>query len=231
MSTHNFLLLLVTLYLPPTIALAPPIIKDKLFVTKQLGYLPPNYREVSAWTLDGSSPVAIKTYPLHGGAPRRQAKAEKGTPISLGAPFPTLYWLTCPDISRAISDLERRGYVSAMEDNLNSHSESSARFLACHEHYAQERWTFLSQEDRSSLEVDDASVQRMRDMLQLSGVAGTNHTAQLQPDGTFVASVKCLHAHYAHYRSKLVDDDEPGFNPVGFWVHQLLVDEFPDTNL
>jgi len=229
---HHIVLVLLLLPLC-TSALVSPVTPqgDELLVKKQLGYIPPNYREVSAWTMDGASPVAIRTYPLHGGAPRRQAKAEMGTSISLGTPFPTLYWLTCPDISRAISDLERRGYVSELEARLNADSNKAARFLACHEQYAEERWSSLTKEDRQSLEKEDSSVQRMREMLQLSGIAGTNHTAQLQQDGTFVASVKCLHAHYAHYRSKQFEMEADGLNPVGFWVHQLLLEEFPNTNL
>lgn len=203
---------------------------DALLVKKQLGYLPPNFRHVSAWTMDGKSPVAIQTYPLHGGSQRRQAKATKSSSNYLGTPFPTLYWLACPDISRAISDLERRGYVTQLEDRLNSDPDQAARFLQCHEHYAQERWTSLSEHDRTLLlECNGSSVKRMRDMLQSSGVAGNNHTAQLQADGSFVASVKCLHAHYAHYRSKQAEKDE--LNPVGYWVHELLLEQFPDTKV
>ena len=235
-SIHFFVPFLIALVLQTQVrpfadALVTPLKDDKRLVTQQLGYFPPNYREVSAWTLDGSLPVAIKTYPLNGGAPRRQAKADIQQ-VSLGTPFPTLYWLTSPDISRAISNLERQGFVSVMEDKLNSDSESAARFLACHEHYANERWESLSKQDCTLLELTEySSVQRMREMLQSSGVAGTNHTAQIQSDGTFVASVKCLHAHYAHYRSKQVDVNQPGFNPVGCWVHELLLSEFPDMKL
>jgi hypothetical protein len=231
----SLLALVLPTHVPFAVALVSPPKEDKLLVAQQLGYFPPNYREVSAWTLDGSLPVAIKTYPLNGGAPRRQAKADIQQ-VSLGTPFPTLYWLTSPDISRAISNLERQGFVSVIEEKLNSDSvfdsDSAARFFACHEHYAKERWESLSKEDCTLFELyDSSSVQSMREMLQSSGVAGTNHTAQIQSDGTFRASVKCLHAHYAHYRSKQVDEHESGFNPVGYWVHELLSSEFPDTKL
>ena len=231
MTNLRFILMLFSMLVTCGRTLLSPAIPqcDAILVKSQLGYLPPNYREICAWTIDGASPVAIKTYPLHGGAPRRMAKANN--PISLGTPFPTFYWLTCPQISRAISDLERRGFVSKMEGRLNSDPEEAARFLACHEHYAQERWSSLSEEDRHALEMNDGSIQRMRHMLQSSGVAGTNYTAQRQPDGTFVASVKCLHAHYAHYRSRPLEGHEPGYNPVGFWVHRLLRNEFPTINL
>ena len=45
---------------------------DREGIKRQLGYLPHNFVKVSARNANGS-PVAIKTYPLDGGAPRRQA--------------------------------------------------------------------------------------------------------------------------------------------------------------
>lgn len=190
---------------------------DAILVRNQLGYLPPNYRQVSAWTEDGLSPVAIQTHPLNGGSPRRQRKASGG----FETPFPTLYWLTCPDISRAISDLERRGYVGILEERINSTPEKKTQFLDCHKYYAKDRWSCLTVQEKTFLEQDYS--RRMLDMLQFSGIAGANYTVH--------ASVKCLHAHYAHYRSVQVKDGEPGFNPVGYWVHCLLLEQFPGTKL
>lgn len=209
----------VLLALPSLVSISRALVltPDAILVRNQLGYLPPNYRQVSAWTEDGLLPVAIKTHPLNGGAPRRQRKAVVG----LGTPFPTLYWLTCPDISRAISDLERRGYVGILEGRINSSNEKKAQFLDCHKYYANDRWSCLTAQEKTFLERDDSK--RMRDMLQSSGIAGTNYTAG--------ASVKCLHAQYAHYRSVPVEQGEPGFNPVGYWVHCLLLEQFPNTKL
>jgi hypothetical protein len=208
----------VLLALPSLVSISRALVltPDAILVRNQLGYLPPNYRQVSAWTEDGLLPVAIKTHPLNGGAPRRQRKA-----VGLGTPFPTLYWLTCPDISRAISDLERRGYVGILEGRINSSNEKKAQFLDCHKYYAKDRWSCLTAQEKTFLERDDSK--RMRDMLQSSGIAGTNYTAG--------ASVKCLHAQYAHYRSVPVEQGEPGFNPVGYWVHCLLLEQFPNTKL
>lgn len=115
----------VLLALPSLVSISRALVltPDAILVRNQLGYLPPNYRQVSAWTEDGLLPVAIKTHPLNGGAPRRQRKA-----VGLGTPFPTLYWLTFPDISRAISDLERRGYVGILEGRINSNNEKRLNF-------------------------------------------------------------------------------------------------------
>jgi hypothetical protein len=191
-------------------------------VRAQLGYLPPNFVQVSAWTADHDTPVACQTYPLNGGAARRRAKAapsEKGMPSS---PFPTLYWLSCPDISSAIADLERRGYVRRMEERLLLLDESHHKdWIHCHESYAMERWQTLSSKDQQLLEDQP----RMKAMLLESGVAGTDFRSQMQPDGTFSPSVKCLHAHYAHFRSGGT------LNLVGQWTHEMLSEQFPKLKL
>mmetsp|Transcript_22106 Transcript_22106/g.30759 ORF Transcript_22106/g.30759 Transcript_22106/m.30759 type:complete len:241 (-) Transcript_22106:229-951(-) len=202
---------------------------DPNLVEQQLGYLPPNFLCVSART-SNDSPIAIQTYPLHGGAPRRQAKATATpTPALLGTPFPTLYWLTGPEISRAIGGLERKGYIVEFEKKLNSDPLEAARFISSHKQYARARWNSLKEEDRTLLTMDHSSVKRMRNMLECSGVAGTDFLSQQQEDGSFVASVKCLHAHYAHYRS--TSPDEEVYNPVGLWIHKTLQEEFPDVIL
>jgi hypothetical protein len=85
---------------------------------------------------------------------------------------------------------------------------------------AQDCWSFLALEDQLFLENDDSK--QMRDMLLSSGIAGTDYL-------TAGASGQCLHAHYAHYRSVSVGKGEQGFNPVGHWVHLLLLEKFPNT--
>jgi hypothetical protein len=199
-------------------------------VRKQLGYLPSNFVSVSAWTLGSSKePVAIKTYPLHGGAKRRQAKAEIAG-ASISSPFPTLYWLSCPEISRAVADLERRGFIQEFETKLKAEPELCLRLRKCHEEYAADRWNSLFEEDRSLLcNEDDPSVSRMRNMMQNSGISGTNFTV-FEDDEMFVAPIKCLHAHYAHYRSTMASP-KVSRNPVGEMIQEHLTKEFPELQL
>jgi hypothetical protein len=76
---------------------------DRDIVTQQLGYLPPNYLKVSARTATGS-PIAIQTYPLI----RRKVSTisdDDGGKDERIEPFPTHYWLTNPEISRAIGQV------------------------------------------------------------------------------------------------------------------------------
>jgi hypothetical protein len=228
------LLLLAVLLQPSTPFSATPgngisLESDQEAIRRQLGYLPPNFLAVSARNGNGS-PVAIKTYPLDGGAPRRQAKAARSLSesISVGTPFPTLYWLTCPSIAKAIAKIERNGYVGMLEDRLKADSLMTEQLFCCHKEYARERWECLSLDDRTLLtQTDSSSIQRMRVMLESSGIAGTNTTALTQ-NGSFLPAIKCLHAHYADYRSAGQGQTE---NPVGRMVHELLAEQFPLVTL
>lgn len=189
-----------------------PSYRDEELICQQLGYVPNNFVCVSARLSDGT-PIAIQTYPLQGGAPRRQAKSD----LSVGTPFPTMYWLTNPEISRAIAELERRGYVSMIEATIKSDPELVDQLYQCHAEYAQERWESLSPHDRERLCAPE--LKRARNMLEHSGVAGTNFT-----DG--FPSIKCLHGHYADYRSSTRRSRRQTVNPVGHIVQKMLEKEF-----
>ncbi|KAL7570971.1 hypothetical protein ACA910_002596 [Epithemia clementina (nom. ined.)] len=228
-------------------------------VGRQLGALPPNYVCVSAWNQKGDSPVAIQTYPLGGGSQRRQAKATAAL-RSCGShsdmietPFPTLYWLTCPHINRAIFHLEHRGYISKIQAQICEDNTLSQALLDCHLEYARIRWNSLSpQHQRILLQAETGygkgtTLRRIREILQFSGISGTNltrHSNQIHDNERFVPPVKCLHTHYAHYRSQLQNhqispplassevrgrtSQEPYLiNPVGELVHQLLQRDYP----
>ena len=245
-------------------------------------------------------PVAIQTYPLNGGAKRRQNKArlpvtetrkqarkqntesdgKSSSSDVVQSPFPTLFWLTCPDISKAVANLERRGFVKVFEDELNSDPELAQRLYRCHEEYAALRWKSLTEDDRAVLEsAPTPSLQRMRNMMECSGISGTNFTdisswddgyaerlaaaaapqtgdgaAMTAPNGNGgvpaadatttttsassvpvvaarVPPIKCLHAHYAHYRSTVSLESTRFVNPVGELIHRQLQRDFPELDL
>jgi len=194
-------------------------------------------------------PIAIKSYPLVmqlannniNNSDEQQASNDDTEPkeeedinsrytnCSSITPFPTMYWLTCPHISKAISELERNGYVKIFEERILNNVELTNIWYNVHEEYAIERWNLLTLEDQEYLSKERSS---MKDILQYSGVAGTDHKgvrAQNADRTSFVPSVKCLHSHYAHYRSQ--DDTEGSkavINMVGKWTHELLIEQFPD---
>jgi hypothetical protein len=243
-------------------------------------------------TTDAMIPVAIQTYPLNGGAKRRQNKARmpvntdpqqqqqqeqqpqpdttKQKPV-VQSPFPTLFWLTCPDISKAVANLEGRGFVTIFEERLNADPSLSQRLFSCHEEYAELRWRSLTEDDRNALKGSSSlssspltpSLQRMRNMMECSGISGTNFTDIASWDSDYaekaaaasaasnqggrdddeplvvatttvvakVPPIKCLHAHYAHYRSTVSMDATRHINPVGELIHRQLELDFPDLDL
>ena len=222
-------------------------------------------------------PVAIMSYPLIVQLKNKNSKNEdkkEDTTIPTNynhaechsiTPFPTIYWLTCSHISRAISELEGDGYVTKFQEKLESDKLLAQKWWDCHEEYAKERYELLSEHDKSWLDYYDTIIttpnneeeecndqserkkrQRMKDILYHSGVAGTDHKGLREQNAdkidNFVPSVKCMHSHYAHYRSQLAKyianggskDEEIGveiaWNLVGKWTHELLL-SFPDLVL
>jgi len=60
-----------------------------------------------------------------------------------GHPFPTTYWLTCPDAVAAVSRLESEGWI----DRLEGDAEVSAALERVHAEYAEERGELLAEAD------------------------------------------------------------------------------------
>mmetsp|Transcript_8150 Transcript_8150/g.15342 ORF Transcript_8150/g.15342 Transcript_8150/m.15342 type:complete len:219 (-) Transcript_8150:20-676(-) len=217
-------------------------------IIDQLGYLPTNLVAVSARRGTGS-PLALMTYSLNGGGARRKRKA-----VGELTPFPTLYWFCCPVVGKAISELERDGFVGILESRLSENSALLDDFIECHRGYARERWNLLLPEHQDYL----LQSERMTGMVRDSGIAGTNYQSfynppleasatttiittqstrnsdvESSPTGPNKASIKCLHAHYAHYRSQIerpVECDYP-LNIIGLWIDELLKDRYKDLIL
>jgi exopolyphosphatase / guanosine-5'-triphosphate,3'-diphosphate pyrophosphatase len=125
---------------------------DLALVTAQLGREPLTDLSVVARCLDGH-PLVIRNHPLD----RR------------GSPFPTLYWLTCPEAVSAVSRLESEGWIKRLDERARTDSEFGRALDASHLAYATERgrWAVGAE--------------------AWGGVGGSR------------AGVKCLHAHYANH--------------------------------
>lgn len=213
---------------------------DRQQVLDQLGYVPGNFLSVVGRSADGT-PVVLQTYPLAGGSARRQARSSSSASaaaaaVVVGTPFPTLYWLCHPAIHKAVADLERRGHVQRIEQEICASPALSRDLIECHQQYAADRWRSLTQPDRAMLlRSDETSMASRRNILQYTGVAGTNvNTTVTRQVGSernrmFIPSVKCLHAHYAQYRASSANSVV--VNPVGKMVHELLQAEFPSLIL
>ncbi len=102
-----------------------------------------------------------------------------------GTPFPTLYYLTCPRASAALSRLEAAGAMRAMAARLRADPELAGRYGAAHRDYLARRTAAARQSGVDPLP------------------AGT------QSAGGMPDRVKCLHALAAHALAV------PGVNPIG----------------
>jgi hypothetical protein len=114
-----------------------------------------------------------------------------------------------------------------MECELQTSMEMTERLRLAHRDYAIQRWKSLLDEDLQqiiALSRESPTVERVRLMLECSGIAGSNMTASQTPP------VKCLHTHYARYRLQATTSTT-ALNPVGVRVHELLGEIFPDLVL
>jgi exopolyphosphatase/guanosine-5'-triphosphate,3'-diphosphate pyrophosphatase len=92
-----------------------------------------------------------------------------------GAPFPTTYWLTCPEVVKAVARVEAAGAIARFNERERSDTAFARALLAAHRSYAQDRAADLPES------------------LEDGGVGGTRK------------GVKCLHAHYAFHLAGGVD--------------------------
>jgi exopolyphosphatase / guanosine-5'-triphosphate,3'-diphosphate pyrophosphatase len=86
-----------------------------------------------------------------------------------GHPFPTLYWLTCPDVAAAVARLESGGAIRRLNDQAELDPEFRTALRRAHEAYAREREAVVAGAGA------------------WGGVGGT------------AKGIKCLHAHYAYH--------------------------------
>jgi uncharacterized protein len=95
---------------------------ERAVVRAQLGRPPRAMRAVAAWCPCGL-PDVVET------APR----------LANGAPFPTLYYLTCPRAASAIGRLEAGGVMREMTERLAGDAALAGRYRAAHEAYLRRR--------------------------------------------------------------------------------------------
>jgi exopolyphosphatase/guanosine-5'-triphosphate,3'-diphosphate pyrophosphatase len=125
---------------------------DLRLVASQLGREPTTPFSVVA-RCPGGHPMVIRNRPVD----------------ARGAPFPTLFWLTCPEAVRAVSRLEADGAIASWNARAEADRSLAAALARAHEEYAGER----------ARDAEGA--------VAFGGVGGTRR------------GVKCLHAHYANH--------------------------------
>jgi exopolyphosphatase/guanosine-5'-triphosphate,3'-diphosphate pyrophosphatase len=86
-----------------------------------------------------------------------------------GNPFPTLYWLTCPETVKAVARLESDGWIKRLDDQAEVDPDLRTALRRAHEEYAAERGELHPEAEG------------------WGGIGGARR------------GVKCLHAHYAYH--------------------------------
>jgi len=120
-------------------------------------------------------------------------------PVIGDEPFPTLYWLTCPFLSRRIDHLEANGWVARLEARLAEDATLQVAMGRAHQRYIKARAALLKPAEREQLHKSGRAAALLE-----RGIGGIADRRWL----------KCLHLHAAH---ALVDD-----NPVGATVLDML---------
>lgn len=161
---------------------------DKRVVTRQLGRKPRPFAEVCR-RCRYDYPQVITTEPVH----RRHGEWEV---------FPTVHWLTCPLIHRAISRLEVEGQIVSYEKRLQQEGTFREAMEKEHCAAAAARMRLVPADVQRELKKERP---RQWQALEGTGIAGIRSPA----------GVKCLHAHFADYVGR-------GTNPIGREVEAQL---------
>ncbi len=145
---------------------------DRVWLKERLGRTARGLRGVAVRRTDGA-PAVIVTDPL--------VKMARGKVL----PFPTVYWLVCPDLATGLARLEMVGEIARMQAVVDASAELHAAIRSDHEAYIQARLALLSDEDRAWLAERPAIDEQIRSV----GIAGMVDRLQ----------VKCFHAQYAFH--------------------------------
>ncbi len=120
-------------------------------------------------------------------------------PLIGGEPFPTLFWLTCPYLVKAVDRLEAVGWIGRLERRLAEDGALREGMERAHRRYIEARAALLSEDERRAIEP-----RGLASGLLEKGIGGIADRRRL----------KCLHLHVAH---ALADG-----NPIGAIVLGML---------
>jgi len=165
-------------------------------------------------------PQVLVTYPLlqateHGAAQQNATEQnaakqpgdagpccelEPGVPARW-APFPTVYWLTCPYVRSAVATFESQGMIEDVRRRIREDAEFRREYEDANTRYASQRMWLLDAADRARLRIDaekDGPGAGVLRVMEESGIGGS-------ADWT---GVKCLHMNVADFMAG-------NANPVG----------------
>ncbi|MFM5968680.1 MAG: DUF501 domain-containing protein [Micrococcales bacterium] len=143
--------------------------QDIAEVSRQLGRPARDIAAIAARCVCGN-PLVVQT------APR----------LSNGEPFPTMYYLTHPAATAAVSTLEASGFMAELQNKLSEDADLADAYRRAHAQYLAER--------------DELEALLGLDVPEIDGISA----------GGMPTRVKCLHALIGHSLAA-----GPGVNPIG----------------
>lgn len=151
------------------------------------------------------------TWPKADGQEEQDNETSSNNHNMLVEPFPTHLWCTHPHMRVLISKIELEQRGKQFEEQLAADPEALESIKRAHLAYGQDRCSIITEEDWKYIETRGwqtafSATDR--------GVAGIRN----------FASIKCLHAHAAHYWSGCQD------NVVGRWVSDELLQLMNNSN-
>lgn len=153
--------------------------QDLTVVGHQLGRPARDVVEIAARCVCGN-PLVVAT------APR----------LANGTPFPTVFYLTHPVITSAVSRLEAEGSMYGMSDRIKEDAQLAEQYQAAHEQYLGER----------------------RRIGEKAGIGEVSEIEGISAGG-MPTRVKCLHVLVGHSLAA-----GPGVNPLGDETLELIAD-------
>lgn len=117
-------------------------------------------------------------------------------PVSGDRVFTTLYWLTCPKVSRQIGRWESEGWIGRIESEVAGNPAARDSMASLHAQYTAARQEAIGADRMAELRSDQPRVAAFLDRTGIAGVSDFTH-------------IKCLHAHAAFH---LAHGDHPVFN-------------------
>lgn len=160
---------------------------DLEIINQQLGRAPEGIYEIPVREISNGRPAVLKVWPI----------VRKN-------PFPNLYWLSHPELVRAISHLESTGLIKELEDEiLPANNSMHEKLKLAHSSYRdlrqQELQRYLKEvSPDSTLELNSSQLESLANR----GIGGVQDFSR----------VRCLHMHYAHHLA------HPGVNPIGEYL-------------
>lgn len=171
--------------------------KDLQILKEQLGRVPRHVVAVAKRCRRGR-PLVIVNYPLPENA-RGQLEV-----------FPTLFWLSCPDLVRAVGALEAEGWIGRLRERLMRDSAWQEQMKEAHAEYARLRVACCRPEHLERI-LEESPGQRQ--VLEETGVGGMRSWT----------GVKCLHTHLADYLARTSQGKATAVNPIGRETARMLL--------